>query len=144
MRLVIDASVAVKWVFPDPLMEPDADRAVAVLRALRDALVDVLQPPHWLLEVMAVVARIAPDLGVPALTLLDALELDICDDVSVLGRDAALAAELDHHLFDTLYHAVALERETTLLTADARYARKARGKGRVLLLGEPMPILGLN
>lgn len=134
MRLVVDASVAVKWIFPDPLVEPDADRAVALLRAVRDGAVEVLQPPHWLVEVMAVVTRVAPELRVPALTLLDALELAIDDEVSVLAQGAALAAELDHHLFDTLYHAVALEREATLITADVRYVRKARGKGQVRLL----------
>jgi len=144
LKLVIDASVAVKWIFPDLLVEPHADRAAAVLRAVRDGTVEVLQPLHWLVEVMAVVARIAPDIRIPALNLLDALELEICDDVSILGRGAALAAELDHHLFDTLYHAVALEREATLLTADARYARKARRTGRVWLLGEPTPVPGLD
>jgi hypothetical protein len=49
VRLVIDASVAVKWVFPDPAAEPDADRALALLRALRDGTLEAMQPPHWLL-----------------------------------------------------------------------------------------------
>lgn len=144
MRLVIDASVAVKWVFPDPAVEPDADRALAVLRAVREGTVEVIQPPHWLLEVLAVVARLAPDLCAPALGLLDALELSICADLAVIQRGAALAVSLDHHLFDTLYHALALERNATLVTADARYARKARSQGRVLLLSEPLPALGLH
>lgn len=132
---MIDASVAVKWIFPDPAVEPDADRAVAVLRAVRDGEAEVLQPPHWLVEVMAVVTRIAPELRVAALTLLDALELRVDNEVAIHARGATLAAELDHHLFDTLYHAVALEREATLVTADVRYVRKAQGKGQVLLLG---------
>jgi predicted nucleic acid-binding protein len=144
VRLVIDASVAVKWVFPDPAVEPDADRALAVLRAVRDETLEVIQPPHWLLEVMAVVARLAPDLCGPALGLLDALELNVCADVAVIARGAALAAALDHHLFDALYHAVALERNATLVTADACYARKARSHGRVLLLSEPLSALGLH
>jgi predicted nucleic acid-binding protein len=36
-----------------------------------------------------------------------------------------LAIDLGHHLFDTLYHAVALESEACLVTADDRYHRKA-------------------
>jgi hypothetical protein len=47
-----------------------------------------------------------------------------------------LAVGLDHHLFDTLYHAVALERRTTLVTADTRYAAKAAGHGGLIQLDE--------
>jgi hypothetical protein len=43
--------------------------------------------------------------------------------------------QLKHHLFDTLYHAVALQTSgATFITADAAYYRKAQGLGRVLLL----------
>ncbi len=35
LRLVIDASVAVKWVIRDPLVERDADKALAILRGMR-------------------------------------------------------------------------------------------------------------
>jgi predicted nucleic acid-binding protein len=91
-----------------------------------------------------VVARLSPDLCGPALRLLNALELDICADLDVFERGAALAVALDYHLFDTLYHAVALERDATLITADARYARKARAQGQILLLSEPLDALGLR
>jgi predicted nucleic acid-binding protein len=139
VRLVVDASVAVKWVFPDPVLEPDADRALGVLRALRDGTCEVLQPPHWLLEVMAVVTRVDPALAVTALGLLDALELPICNDLTVMRRAVDLAGALEHPMFDTLYHAVALERDAVLVTADARYARKACAHGQLLLLGEFVP-----
>ena len=46
-----------------------------------------------------------------------------------------LAIRLNHHVFDTLYHAVALlTSETTLVTADRRYFDKAQSSGRILLL----------
>lgn len=144
MRLVIDASVAVKWLFPDPRVEPDADRALAVLRAIRDRRAEVLQPRHWLLEVMAVTVRLAPQLQSTALNLFDALELDVERDKEVLALGATLAAELDHHLFDTLYHALALKRDAVLLTADKRYARKAYARGSLRLLDEPLPLPGLE
>jgi phage-related protein len=44
----------------------------------------------------------------------------------VLTRAGQLAVDLGHHLFDTLYHAVALEPEACLVTADDRYHHKAR------------------
>lgn len=136
MRAVIDASVAVKWIFPDPLIEPHADRALEVLDAVRQGRIDVIQPVHWLLETTAVVVRLNPDIVQRATGLLDALELQVCDEHSVLLRAARLAADLDHHLFDTLYHAVALECEATLITADERYARKAGPWGRLAFLGD--------
>ena len=43
--------------------------------------------------------------------------------------------ETNHHLFDTLYHAVALEHEDALLvTADERYHEKAAGYGTIRAL----------
>jgi len=142
VRVVVDASVAVKWIFPDPAVEPHADRAVALLERIRDGDVDVIQPPHWLFEVVAVVVRLSPPVALPTISLLDALELTTCYDVTVLRRAAALAEELRHHLFDTLYHAVALERDATLVTADARYARKALGLGHLALLRDFGPEAG--
>lgn len=142
MRVVVDASVAVKWVFPDPAVEPPTDRAVALLERIRNRDVGVIQPPHWLFEVVAVVVRLSPPVAVPAIALLDALELTTCDDVTVLRRAAELAAELRHHLFDTLYHAVALEQDATLVTADVRYANKAREVGGLCLLRDFAPTAG--
>ena len=44
--------------------------------------------------------------------------------------------KLNHHLFDTLYHAVALEEKATLVTADRKYYDKARRMGSILMLEE--------
>jgi hypothetical protein len=42
---------------------------------------------------------------------------------------------LNHHLFDTLYHAVGLQApNATLITADERYYRKAEPLGHIVLL----------
>jgi len=41
-----------------------------------------------------------------------------------------------HHLFDTLYHAVALEEGATLVTADAAYFAKAKDLGGIELLAD--------
>lgn len=59
-------------------------------------------------------------------------------------RAARLAADLDHHLFDTLYHAVELERDATLLTADRKYVRKAGQVGHLVLLDAFVPDAGEN
>jgi predicted nucleic acid-binding protein len=46
-----------------------------------------------------------------------------------------LAASLNHHLFDTLYHAAALTHSSAvLITADEKYRLKAHTLGRILPL----------
>ena len=51
-------------------------------------------------------------------------------------RAIALALKLDHHLCDTLYHAVALEEKAMLITADRKYYDKAGRMGSILMLEE--------
>ncbi|MFN7963921.1 MAG: type II toxin-antitoxin system VapC family toxin [Thermoanaerobaculia bacterium] len=130
MRAVVDASVVVKWVVRDPV-EEDLEAATEFLRAVQDTQVELLQPPHWLAETMGVLTRLTPETALKALPLLDALDLPVADDIAVYQRACELAIRLDHHLFDTLYHAVALERDAVLVTADARYLRKAQSLGRI-------------
>jgi predicted nucleic acid-binding protein len=56
--------------------------------------------------------------------------------VPVLKRAADLSISLNHHLFDTLYHAVALEEGATLVTADDAYFDKAKHLGGIELLAD--------
>jgi predicted nucleic acid-binding protein len=134
LKVVADASVVVKWVIPDPLAEADLDRAARLLLEVRTGEVELLEPPHWLVEVGAVLARLRPDTVDSALELLHALGVPVITELDVYRRAAVLARELDHHLFDTLYHAVALETGATLVTADERYWRKASPFGAIAAL----------
>jgi len=133
--VVLDASVIVKWVFPDRAQEADADRALGVLHAIRRGRLSVVEPPHWLAEVAAVVARLAPDRAREVVGLLYALEFPVVDDFELYQEAIRLSADSGQHVFDTLYHAVALCRaETLLVTADERYYRRAGRAGHVRLL----------
>lgn len=136
MRLVVDASVAVKWVLPDPAIESDTDRAAALLNAFRENRLELIQPPHWLAEVAAVISRLRPEVADEAADLLDALELSVEADAEIYKRASRIARQFDHHLFDTLYHALALERDAVLVTADDRYLRKAGALGGIVSLGD--------
>ncbi len=143
MRVVLDASMVAKWILPtEAAEEPDADRALAILEEIRSGALEVLQPPHWLAEVAAVVVRLAPSAAASVLDLLDAMELPAIGDIALYKRAASLAAALDHHLFDTLYHAVALDHDATLITADERYWRKARELGAVVRLADSPGVEG--
>ncbi len=137
MKLVLDASVALKWFFLHRPDEPDVDAALEVLRGIASGAVELVQPPHFVAEMSAVLAREAPEHA--ARDLRDLLDISIRtrDDDAVYARAMKLSIDLDHHLFDTLYHAVAIETPAaTLVTADRRYLAKARAAGRVCSLSE--------
>jgi predicted nucleic acid-binding protein len=134
MRVVADASVAVKWAFSEKTREPYIDRARALLREVKAGKVILLQPPHWIAEVAAVLARSQPDLVEDVIDLLDAMEVQTVTDRAVYKRASRIAQELDKHVFDSLYHAVALEYEAVLISADAKYYRRARRLGRLIPL----------
>lgn len=135
MTLVIDASVVIKWLLQDPEREANTDKATNLMKAVVTGDQPALQPAHWIVEVGAVLARESPASAVEDVTMLNALELPATDEPQVLAHGAELATELRQHLFDTFYHAVALEApDRVLITADARYLRAARRKGQIMHL----------
>lgn len=132
MRRVLDASVIVKWLLRDPQREAHTAQALALMEAVSAGEVEVVQPPHWLVELAAVMARLSPATLHTDIPDLYALDFEVSDSLAVYQRAARLAVELNQHVFDTLYHAVALESsECALITADARYLRKAAERGRI-------------
>lgn len=133
MKWVLHASVIVKWLLRDADRESHTVEALALMGAVADGRVDVLQPPHWLAEVAAVMARLSPATRAKDIPDLYALDFDIADSLAIYARATDLAAALNQHVFDTLYHAVALESPAcTLVTADERYLRKAKSHGRIV------------
>ena len=137
MTLVIDASVVVKWLLQDPEREADTDKATQLMQSVTVGDQNAAQPVHWLTEVGAVLSRQSPDTAEDDIALLCGLELPVVDDPLVLRRGVQLATELKQHLFDTYYHAVALETpDAVLITADERYLRAARDKGQIVSLAD--------
>ena len=105
---VIDANVAVKWFIPDAAVESEGNRAIQLLASGQRDEVRFLQPPHWLSEIAAVLVRLAPKKVVPSVEALLALAfVKAANDIGHYQRAISPALKLDHHLFDTLYHAVA-------------------------------------
>ncbi len=140
MTWVVDASVALKWFLHGRPDEQDVVAADRVFEGYLKGSLRLLQPPHFAAEVLAVLARETPDTMKQDLRDLLALEIPSRADAAVYGRAMRLSAQLNHHLFDTLYHAVALETDgAMLITADESYARKASPLGRVVLLSQWQP-----
>jgi predicted nucleic acid-binding protein len=135
MIVVIDASVVVKWLLQDPDRETGTERATRLMEQVANGDLAALQPTHWLAEVAAVLARESPRTAMDDVAMLHALELPVANDPLILRRAVEVAIELKQRVFDSLYHAVALETpDATLVTADNRYLRAARSKGRIVWL----------
>jgi predicted nucleic acid-binding protein len=132
---VVGASVAVKWALPIQDGETYQEQGLALLKAIQQGKRQVLQPPHWLAEVGAVLTRLAPKQSLCMLQTFLAMGLPITMEWNVYEQACRLAVELNHHLFDTLYHAVALHVPDTLfITADTPYFRKAAKLGHIIEL----------
>ena len=142
IRYVVDASVAVKWFFQMAEDEGDLEPAIALLRANQNGEALFFQPPHFMAEVAAVLAR-KKTLDEARADMSDLLDLDLqrVESTGVYMTACDLAIRLNHHVFDTLYHAVALHTsEATLVTADWRYFDKARSIGQIVRLGQIVPL----
>jgi len=135
--IVVDASVAIKWIFPERANEDHMPQALNLLRAIQQNAIKVLQPPHWLAEVAAVVVRIQPKIAKEAISLLEAMEFPIIENPEVYHIACQLSERFNQHLFDTLYHAVALYRgNTEFVTADEQYYRKAFKQQAIIRLAD--------
>ena len=137
MICVVDASVAVKW-FADgdwALREDHVEPALDILRASTGGALNFFQPPHFLAEIAAVLARLRPDKALQYVDNLAALNITWAEPTAAYPRAIELACQLNHHLFDTLYHALALTLPgAVLVTADRRYFDKAQHVGQIAWL----------
>ncbi|MBT8342866.1 MAG: type II toxin-antitoxin system VapC family toxin [Desulfatitalea sp.] len=134
-HIVADTSIVVKWVLPDRDDEGHADKALRILELIRESRVAVHQPPHWLAETSAVIQRLSPETAMADIEDLCAINFDVIEAPEVYLKACELSSELKHHIFDTLYHAVALlMQDTVLVTADRKYFGKAESYGNIALL----------
>ena len=144
IHAVIDASVALKWCLPPTDAQFNQDLAPALLDGVKGGRIALHQPPHWLAEVAAVLSRLTPTTARLDIEDLYAMRVPIMDCVELYTTASRLATSLDQHVFDTLYHAVALlVPDCSLITADERYYDKARGVGSIALLRDFDPAQGI-
>ncbi len=138
-RLVIDASVAVKWVVEESgtaealsLLERGALSAPDLLMA---ECANILWKKIKRGELAEQEARLAGE-------LIQRADLDIQPTRPLMPRALDLAISLDHPAYDCIYLALAIENAWRFITADERLVRKlaeardAELAGKVLPLGE--------
>ncbi|MFN3668798.1 MAG: type II toxin-antitoxin system VapC family toxin [Brevundimonas sp.] len=135
--LVVDASVALKWV----LVEPDSALAEQVLFR------PLLAPEWWRVEVAnglwKALDRGEIDLGEARAGLARFADVAVETDEApgLLDEAMVLAARLRHAIYDCLYLALAIRRDTRMVTADAQFVKAALRAGpdlaaRVVLLAD--------
>ena len=134
MTIVIDASVALKWV----LDEPGKDAADALLDA------ELIAPALWLVEAANALWRRTQRGEITALEARERLvELYNAPVTTTAIEDDLLAAgdlanSLGHPVCDCLYLAMAVRENTHVVTADTRFhavVDRSPLKGAVRLLG---------
>jgi predicted nucleic acid-binding protein len=138
--LVVDASVAAKWV----LSEDDSPRALDLLAAALHYGTELLAPSHLLSEVANAVYKrhrrglLARDQFVSAIDALVDLPVNLSHPGAVVARAVQLA--LDFQLatpYDAFYLALAEQLQCDLWTADERFhATVTAQHPRVHLLAE--------
>lgn len=122
-RLVIDASVAVKWV----VTEDGTAEALSLLSA------GPLSAPELLVAECANIIWKKKRLGeldaeeaMLAAKLIERAEVELHPMRALLEPATRLAIDLDHPAYDCVYLALALANDWRFVTADARLIAKAR------------------
>ncbi len=126
--LVVDASVALKWV----VGEPDSDAAAQLLTELAAGSLSLIAPDHVVGEVgnglrkrvaqQVLTAEEARD----ALEALSDLGLELVSDSTRWFRCLSAALNWQLTTYDALYVLLAQDLESELVTADARLVDAAR------------------
>ncbi|WP_309627408.1 type II toxin-antitoxin system VapC family toxin [Brevundimonas sp.] len=137
--IVIDTSVALKWVLP----EPGAELA-------KDALqLPLIAPDVWRVEAANGIRRaVLEGVGTQAearewLSILDDAPVQDVATTSVLRQGLDLAIALGHPVYDCLFLALAIDRDCRLLTSDDKFRRvvveKSDLASRIVMLPDLFP-----
>jgi len=140
--VVVDASLAVKWV----ISEPDSDAAVALLNEWASAGKEVIAPALFTYEATNVIYRrvvqklLTYEEAVQLLTDLFAIDISFdSSDYEGMGSEAIALAHRFHlpAVYDAHYLALAIRENCEYWTADAKLWNAVKGKlDRVRWIGD--------
>jgi predicted nucleic acid-binding protein len=128
--LVIDASIAVKWV-----VEEDCTAEALVLRQKAKLIAPELLIAECANILWKKVQRgeLLKDEALLAARLLQGAEIELLPTRFLFEAATRMSIEIDHPAYDCLYLALALEKKCQFVTADERLLRKLhQGRQRTL------------
>jgi predicted nucleic acid-binding protein len=135
--LVVDASVAAKWLF----QEPDQDLALSLIGRF-----ELIAPELLLVECGNLIWRrqrlgeVAAQVAPRMVGKLRAGPIRFYGCSGLVERAVVLAVALRHTIYDCIYMSLALAQQARVVTCDRRFAAAVRADGglapRVVLLSE--------
>jgi len=128
--LVIDASIAVKWV-----VEEDGTPEAVILRKKVRSIAPELLVAECANILWKKVQRgeLFKQEALLAARLLQGAEIELLPTRSLFEAATRMSIEIDHPAYDCLYLALAIEKKCRFVTADERFLRKLhQGRQRTL------------
>jgi predicted nucleic acid-binding protein len=121
ITLVIDASVAVKWV-----VEEEGTQQALALRGRTKLIAPELLIAECANILWKKIQRkeLSRDEGFLAARLIQAADVELLPMRSLLDAATRMAADFDHPAYDCVYLALAAENDCQFVTADERLVRK--------------------
>ena len=136
--VIPDASVLLKWVLRSD-DEEARDRALQLKTAWLAGACEVAVPTLWVFEVGNVLGQKQPAAADKLLGALLDLRMPETAPAAYSAEIFRLMRTYQVTCYDAAYHALAVARGGTMLTADQRYVRKAAGAGHLRLLATWQP-----
>jgi predicted nucleic acid-binding protein len=125
--VVVDASVAVKWTFPE-FLEPLTDRADDLLQQYARGQIDLVVPDLFWTEITNFLWKSVRQEKIPspraeaALKTMLARDFQTVPSREILTEALSIAVQFDRTAYDSVYVALAVALKTELITADEHLA----------------------
>jgi predicted nucleic acid-binding protein len=129
MKYVLDASVAIKWVLP----EPDSSKALSLRDDFQRRIHELIAPDTLAVEVAHALTRaerrniLQPGEAAIRLSRILSFPPDLQPYLSLLPRAVELSSQLRIGVYDCLYVALAERESCQLITADQRLVNSLGG-----------------
>ena len=124
MRLVVDASVAVKWLFP----EVDEEAAKRVLKSAREILAPDLIWAEVGNAALKKISRkeVSVDEAAVVMREFQNYPLQITESKTLVDTALVVAHDIGLSLYDALYLSLSYDRDCSLVTADRKLYDRVR------------------
>jgi len=139
--LVVDASVATKWLLTD---EEHVDRARLILQHFAEGKTQIVAPAHLRYEVPSAItaatvgrrSRLSPEEGKEAIDEFLELGLQTVETDELIRAAYPLVHQHGCSFYDALYLALAQDLGVPLVTADRQFYQRVRRLSQVVWIGD--------